>query len=162
MRRRHLPSLWGGSSLARSDDPFYSLQRDMDRLFDRFASDFRLPKFGGDIERLLEPNIDVCETDHDVQIAVELPGVDEKDVDVTLADNVLTIKGEKRAEKEDKGKNYRVVERSYGAFERSIALPYDVDPDKVDAKFAKGVLTVVLPRPAEAKAKKKKVEIRAH
>lgn len=161
MRRSLLPSLWGGGRVARVDDPFFSLQREIDRVFNRFTTDFQLPK-AGDIERFLEPDVDVSETDHDVQIAVELPGVDEKDVDVTLADSMLTIKGEKRAETEDKGKDYRVVERSYGAFERVIPVPYEIDPDTVDAKFAKGVLTVILPKPPEAKAKQKKIEIKHH
>ncbi len=161
MRRSLLPSLWGGGHVARVDDPFFSLQREIDRVFNRFTTDFQLPKVGG-IERFLEPVVDVSETDHDAQIAVELPGVDEKDVDVTLADSMLTIKGEKTGGEGGQGQGLSRCRALYGAFERVIPVPYEIDPDAVDAKFAKGVLTVILPKPPEAKAKQKRIEIRHH
>jgi len=90
----------------------------------------------------------------------ELPGVDEKDVDVTLADGVLTIRGEKKTERDEKDKNWPVVERSYGSFSRTISLPFDVDPAKVDAKFEKGVLRIHLPKPVEVAKKQQKIEIK--
>ena len=157
MKGRSLfPTLWSSGGLTRKEDePFVSLQREIDRVFHDFGRGFRLPTWTDSSE----PRIDVAETDNDIQITAELPGVDEKDIDVTLSNGVLTVKGEKHAEKEEKGKEYRVVERSYGSFARSIPMPFDVDPDAVDAKFKKGVLTVILPKPAEARAETKKIEI---
>ena len=107
----------------------------------------------------MTPTIDVTETDREIEITAELPGLEEKDVEVNVAENLLTIRGEKKAEKEDKSKNYHVVERAYGAFARSIALPDGVDPDAIKATIAKGVLKVTVPKPAPAQAKK--VEIKA-
>ena len=157
MKGRSLfPTLWSGGGLSRKvDDPFVSLQREIDRVFHDFGRGVRLPSWTD----ASEPRIDVAETDNDIQITAELPGVDEKDVDVTLSNGVLTVKGEKRAEKEEKGKEYRMVERSYGSFARSIPLPFEVDPEAVDAKFKKGVLTVILPKPAEARVETKKIEV---
>jgi HSP20 family protein len=95
-------------------------------------------------------------------LTAELPGVDERDVDVTLADRMLTIRGEKKVErdKKDKDKNWHVTERSYGSFSRTISLPYDPDPAKVEAKFDKGVLPIHLPTPAELAKKQQKIEIK--
>ena len=105
------------------------------------------------------PRIDVSETDAELKIEAELPGVDEKDLEVVLSDGRLTIKGEKKAEKEEKKKDYHLVERSYGSFARSIGLPFEADPGQVKASFAKGVLTVTVPKPPEVKAKEKKIQI---
>jgi HSP20 family protein len=104
------------------------------------------------------PSTDVTETDKEIEISAELPGLEEKDVQVNLADGVLTIRGEKNAEKEEKDKNYRLVERSYGSFERSIALPEGVKSEDVKASIAKGVLTVKVPKPALAQARKIEVK----
>ena len=95
----------------------------------------------------MAPRVDVSETDTELKIEAELPGIDEKDVEVVLSDGRLTIKGEKKQEKEEKKKDYHMVERSYGSFARSIVLPFEADPDKVKATFAKGVLTVTVPKP---------------
>jgi HSP20 family protein len=149
-------------------DVFQSMRHEMERLFDRFGG-FDLPSFGRDIEHFwpringgaLSVSVDVAEDDKAYTITAELPGIDEKDIDVDIAEDVLTLKGEKRAEKEEKNKNHYVRERSYGAFERSFALPADVDTDKIDAKFAKGVLTVVLPKNPRAEAAKKKIAVKA-
>ena len=108
-------------NVARSDNPFMSLQREIDRLFDDFTRGFPAFSNGGAAELL--PSMDVTETDKQIEITAELPGLEEKDVQVNLADNVLTIRGEKKAEKEEKDKNYRLVERSYGSFVRSLELP---------------------------------------
>lgn len=153
-----------GTSLTpqqRSGDPFLNFRQEMDRLFDDFFSGTGLARFTGEEGRLV-PNIDVCETDNSLQVIAELPGVDEKDIDVELNNDVLTIRGEKRANREEKdeGKDYHLVERSYGSFARSIRLPFDVDEDKVDASFDKGVLTVTLPKPAEAQQKTKKISVK--
>ena len=129
----------------------------MDHLFDDFASGYRWPFANGRNTPMLQ--IDVSETDADVTIEAELPGVDEKDIDVTLTDNLLTIKGEKKQEKEEKNKDYHLTERSYGSFSRSMTLPFDADPKKIKAKFDAGVLKITLPKPPEVKAKVKKIAI---
>ena len=132
--------------------PFLSLQREIDRLFDDFTRGFStlsmMPPGGK-----LMPVTDVTETDKEIEINAELPGLEEKDLQINLSDNVLTIKGEKKAEKERKEIDFRMVERSYGAFERTIELPEGVNPDSIKATIAKGVLTVTVPKPAPAQAK---------
>jgi HSP20 family protein len=149
-------------SLTRSDfDPFASMRRDMDRMFDEM-----LKGFGGKVPAeyaVTAPRMDVKETEAGIEITAELPGVDEKDVEVELSDDILTIRGEKRFEKEegDKEKGYHVMERSYGSFARSVQLPYGAEGDKVTADFSKGVLKIVVPRPAEVEAKTKKIQIKA-
>ncbi|MGI9498684.1 MAG: Hsp20/alpha crystallin family protein [Geminicoccaceae bacterium] len=137
-------------------DPFRTLQRRMDRLFDDFAGDYHWPFTNG--RGAMTPTIDVSETDKEVKVEAELPGVDEKDIDVTLTDNMLTIKGEKKQEKEEK-KDFHLTERSYGSFSRSMALPFDADPAKIKAAFKDGLLTITLPKPPEVKAKVKKIAI---
>jgi HSP20 family protein len=143
-------------SLARRDDPFLSLQREIDRLFDDLTRWSPALPTGGVTELL--PSMDVTETDKQIEITAELPGLEEKDVQVNVADNVLTIRGEKKAEKEEKGKAYRLVERSYGSFMRSLELPEGVDADAIKATIEKGVLKVTVPKPAPAQAKKIEVK----
>jgi HSP20 family protein len=134
-------------------NPFISLQREIDRLFDDFSRGFpTFPSFGNGKAELL-PSMDVTETDKDIQITAELPGLEEKDVQINVADNLLTIRGEKKAEKEEKDKNYRLIERSYGSFERTLELPEGVNTDAIQASIAKGVLTVTVPKPAPAQSK---------
>jgi len=142
--------------IARSDNPFMSLQREIDRLFDDFTSGF--PAFTAGKAQLL-PSIDVTETDKEIEITAELPGLEEKDVQINVADNLLTIRGEKKAEKEEKDKNYRLIERSYGSFERTLELPDGVNADAIKANIAKGVLKVTVPKPAPAQSKK--IEVKA-
>ena len=98
--------------------------------------------------------MDVTETDKQIEITAELPGLEEKDVQINVADNLLTIRGEKKAEKEEKDKNYRLIERSYGSFERTLELPDGVNTDAIQASIAKGVLKVTVPKPAPAQSKK--------
>lgn len=143
-------------SVAGASNPFMSLQREIDRLFDDFTRGF--PALGGTSSGLV-PSIDVTETDKDIEITAELPGLEEKDVQINVADNLLTIRGEKKAEKEEKDKNYRLVERSYGSFERTLELPDGVNADAIQANIAKGVLKVTVPKPAPAQVKK--VEVKA-
>lgn len=138
-------------SVARSDNPFISLQREVDRLFDDFTRGF--PAFGNGKLDLL-PSMDVTETDKEIEITAELPGLEDKDVQINVADNLLTIRGEKKAEKEEKDKDYRLVERSYGSFERTLELPDGINPDAIKAIIAKGVLKVTIPKPALAQIKK--------
>ena len=114
---------------------------------------------------VLAPRVDVAEDEKAVTLTAELPGVDEKDIDVSLVDDQLTIRGEKRSEhnekKEEEGRTLHRVERSYGAFQRTLAIPYKVDPDQVSAQFKDGVLKVTLPKPPDAVAQKqgRKIEI---
>lgn len=160
---------------ARSDNwvgPFESLRREVDRLFDDFHPfDFHLPStrslFGRDFPAKLRgewpvaPAMDLVEKADAYEITAELPGIDEKNVDIKLANNVLTIKGEKKEEKEEKEKDYYLSERRYGSFQRSFQLPEGVDANKIDASFAKGILTVKLPKTAEAQKAEKKITVKA-
>lgn len=143
--------------LGRLDEPFFSLQRSMNRLFEDTFKD--LPVATGDVSAQLVPSVDVKETDKAVQIEAELPGVDEKDVQVTYKDGVLTIKGEKKAEKEETKGGYHLSERSYGSFFRSLTID-DIDADKIEANFAKGVLKVTLPKAPAAESKTKTIAIK--
>lgn len=152
MNLRSLIPVGRERSVARSDNPFMSLQREIDRLFDDFTRGFpTLPSLG---TTELLPSMDVTETDKQIEITAELPGLEEKDVQVNVADNVLTIRGEKKAEKEEKDKAYRLVERSYGSFVRSLELPEGVNADAIKASIEKGVLKVTVPKPAPAQVKK--------
>lgn len=154
MLRSLLPSR--RASLAAFDEPFASLQREMHQLFEDALRAY--PARGGD-GAFITPTIDVKETDKTIEVAAELPGVDEKDVSVTFEDGVLTIKGEKKSEKEETKGGYHVSERSHGAFLRSLKVPAAVDADKISASCAKGVLKVTLPKLPEAQSKAKKIEI---
>jgi HSP20 family protein len=110
---------------------------------------------------LMAPRVDMKETEGAVEIHAELPGVAEKDVEVQLADGILTIKGEKRQEREEKEKGHYLMERSYGSFLRQIPIPVEVEEDKVEARFDKGVLSITLPKRPSAETKAKKIEIKA-
>jgi HSP20 family protein len=139
--------------------PFLTLHREMNRLFDDVFRGFDLAPLGGSrlSERVMGwPNIEVSETDKDVKVTAELPGLDEKDVEVELANGVLAIKGEKKTETEDKER--RFSERYYGHFERRIPVE-DVDQDKVSASFKNGVLTVTMPKTAQAQSNVKRIAI---
>jgi HSP20 family protein len=142
-------------------DLFTQLHREMNQLFEEVWRGFDVPVFGAG-GRWLQPKTDVAETDKAIEVAVELPGLDEKDIDVSFADGVLTIKGEKKTERKDEGKGYHLAERSFGSFQRSLALPEGVDVDKVAAEFAKGVLTVRIPKLPELESKTKKIEIKSN
>lgn len=136
--------------------PFMSLQREIDRLFEDFSRGF--PIIAGNGATGLMPSMDVTETDKEIEITAELPGLEEKDVQINIADNILTIRGEKKAEKEQKDKNYRLVERSYGSFERTLELPEGVNADAIKANISKGLLKVTVPKPAPTQAKKIEVK----
>jgi len=141
----------------RVGEPFSSLQREINRLFE---DTFGAIEPTGDGKPFVMPSIDVKETDKAVEVEAELPGVDEKDVQVTFEDGVLTIKGEKKTQKEESKAGYRVSERSYGSFVRTLDLPSGIDADKISADCAKGVLKITLPKLAEARSKAKKIEIK--
>ncbi|NJN99424.1 MAG: Hsp20/alpha crystallin family protein [Anaerolineales bacterium] len=149
----------------RHDDPFTGFRDEMDRLFDDFfGRGFGLTPFeGGAMDHFgtFNPQVDVTENDKEVKITAELPGLSEQDVEVSLSNDVLTISGEKKHEKEDKGDNYYRMERSYGSFQRTIPLPAEVQSDKVDASFKNGVLTITLPKSPQATQNRKKIAIKA-
>src|SRR5262249_337639 len=154
MARSYFPSLFG-----RDDDPFGSLFREVQKTFEDFSRRSPLAGFGSD---MLAPRIDIAESKDAIDLTAELPGVDEKDLDVILANGMLTVPGEEKSarDEQDKDKNWHVVERSYGSFSRAIPLPFDPDPAKVEAKFDKGVLHIHLPKPAEVAKKQQKIEIK--
>ncbi|UCD99003.1 MAG: Hsp20/alpha crystallin family protein [Chloroflexota bacterium] len=145
------------------DEVILDLRDQMNRLFDNFFEQpFGLTPFAGRATFLKEfsPFLDVSETDKEITISAELPGLDPEDIHITLERNTLTISGEKRAEKEEQGERYFRIERSYGSFHRSIPLPGDVDEDKIDATFKRGVLKVKLPKTPEAQTKSKHINIK--
>ena len=144
------------SPWARTYDPFATLQREVERVFEDFSRGF--PTFSAGTTELT-PKMDVSETDKEFELTFELPGLEEKDVEVNVADNVLTMRGEKKAEKEHNDKNYCMTERSYGSFMRSVELPDGIDPEAIKATITKGVLKVIVPKPAPAVTKK--VDIKA-
>jgi len=148
-------------------DAWRSLRGEMDRLFDRFSSGLGMPSLGRmfDTAPMLRteftvptPAVDITEDAAGYKVTAELPGMDEKDIEVALSDDVLTIKGEKTAATEKQDENTYLSERCYGAFQRSFVVPEGVDGDKIKADFAKGVLTVMLPKAAPAV--KKTIEVK--
>jgi HSP20 family protein len=138
------------------EDPFAMLHREIDRLFENAFSrlDFGLPMRAFSTAW---PAMEVSETDSGLRVVAELPGMEEKDVDVILDGDVLTIRGERREAVEDEGR--RFSERWYGAFERRIPLPYKVDEDRIEASFDNGLLSVTLPRSAEAEERRRRIPV---
>lgn len=139
--------------------PFSLLRQEMNTLFDNFFRGFEIEPFRGRFGAF-SPNIDVKESDKDISVTAELPGMDDKDIDVSLSRDSLTIKGQKKEEKEDKGKDYYRMERSFGSFSRTIPLPSEIDMAKVKAEFKKGLLTVTLPRTEKAIRETKKITVK--
>ncbi len=146
---------------SRPRDVFSAMHDEMDRVFERFEHGWpRWPTLFRREGAITVPELDVRENTNAIVVEAELPGVDEKDVSVTVANGVLTIKGEKKHEKEEKGENYYLTERSFGSFERSIRLPDTIDEAKVEAKFDKGVLKVTAAKKPEAVKAERKIEIK--
>jgi HSP20 family protein len=144
-------------------DTFLDLRSQMNRLFDEFfEGPFGLSPFSGESSFVSDfaLRLDISETDKDVTISAELPGLEPDDINISLERNALIISGEKRAEKEEKGKRYYRAERSYGSFHRSIPLPKEVDEDKIDATFKRGVLKVKLPKTKAAQQKSRHITIK--
>jgi HSP20 family protein len=166
-----------GQAPAKREDagtPFDMLRREIDRVFEDVRSGtFRWPfrRPGMDLEVAwpraedwqIAPAMDLVEKDGAFKITAELPGLEEKNVEVKVANNTLTIRGEKREEKEkeDKDRQYYLSERRYGSFQRSFRIPVGVDLDRIEANFAKGVLTVTLPKSAEGQRSEKKIDVKA-
>jgi HSP20 family protein len=152
-------------------DVWQAFRGDMDRLFDRFTGGSGLPSLRPmfDLEPswryessfgINAPAVDVTDDSKAYKITAELPGMSDKDIDVSVTGDAIVLKGEKRQEREEKDKNRYVSERSYGAFQRTFALPDGVDSDKIGAEFAKGVLTLTLPKTADAQKQQKKIEVK--
>ena len=149
--------------------PFEALRTEVDRLFDEFGGDFWRRPFrplaafeqGWAKKFAAAPDVDVAETDKSYEITAEMPGMDEKNIEVNLANGGITIKGEKKEETEQKNKDYYVSERRYGSFERYFTLPEGVNSGKIEATFKNGVLKVTLPKTAEAQKTAKKIEVKA-
>ena len=148
----------------RYSDPFGTLRSEMDRLFDTFMGG--LPTFpsmfgpSGARGFALAPSLDVKETDQEIVVEAELPGLEEKDVSLTMQNGVLTIQGEKRLEHDEERENYHVMERRYGSFQRSLRIPDTVDEEKVEARFANGVLKITLPKRPETASEQRKIKIK--
>ena len=136
---------------------FGSLQREIDRLFDDFSPAFATGRRLID----LKCKMDLADTEKGLELTVELPGLEEKDVDVTVADGLLTVSGEKKFATDEKDKTYHFIERGYGAFARSIHLPDGVKADQISASMSKGVLKVEIPAPAKPQPKKIAVQAAA-
>ncbi|WP_095204934.1 Hsp20/alpha crystallin family protein [Mesorhizobium carmichaelinearum] len=150
----HAPSVYRGDV-----DPFLSLHRNVNRLFDEMFHDFDTPSV---LSRLAPrsgtwPSVEFSETDQEIRVTADMPGLDENDVEVTLDDGVLTLRGEKKAETEDKDRQFS--ERYYGRFERRFGLGREVQEDKVAATFKNGVLTVILPKTHKAQVSAKRIAI---
>ena len=156
----------GNRSVARRSDalsPFAPL-RDIERLFGDFFSVFGVPAPAarGAVSLpagIIAPRIDVSETDEEIRIKAELPGLNENDVDVQLIDDVLTIRGEAQTEHEEKQQDYRVMERARGTFVRSLRLPFSADANQVQASFKDGLLTITIPKPREERERVQRVEV---
>ncbi len=150
-------------------DPFRTYRADMDCMFDAFFGDRGLvaPRMGfgapmaANGNGFIVPDIDITENDKEVSLTAELPGLDDKDVDLSVRNGLLTLKGEKKYEHVDDKDDVHVVERRFGSFQRSFRLPETVDAERIDAKFDKGVLRVVMPKKVEAVEPVKKIAIRA-
>jgi HSP20 family protein len=141
-------------------NPMELLHKEVDRLFGGFFNDFSLPTLGAANGNMV-PKINLKETDKEYQLEAEMPGIPSSEVQVTVENGVLTIKGEKKAEKEEKTKDYIRVERSYGSYERSFALPDNVDEAKISASGKDGVLNVCIPKKEGATHVAKKIDVTA-
>lgn len=150
MARNPMTSFRAGGGMF-PGDPFLSLHREMNRLFDDVLHAGNVPASAGSqgqgaVGSFVNASMNVSETDKEIRVTAELPGVTEQDIDVSLDDDVLTIRGEKKFERKDDKENYHFIERSYGTFQRALRLPYPVDPTQVKASFDNGVLTVTVPK----------------
>ena len=153
----------GGRLPSRFQDPFQSFRTEMDRLFDSFLGG--MPSLtslrqGFPSTQVITPTLDVKENEKEIVVKADLPGMDEKDINLTVHNGVLSLRGEKKSEHTDERDNYHVMERSYGSFQRSIRLPDTIDEDKAEARFDKGVLTITLPKRPESVSAQKKIQIK--
>ncbi len=150
---------FSGRSLAQGGaDPFSALQRELNRVFDEAYSGRAGAASMPAAANVLK--LDVKEDDKAFHVTADMPGMEEKDVEVTFDDGLLTIRGERRFERDEKKDTWHVVERSWGSFARQLSLPANVNAEAIEAKFDKGVLTVLLPKQPEAQSKAKKIEVK--
>lgn len=155
-RKEQAPRRHGEVTVNQEEEhPLTLFEQDMNRMFDEFFGGFGLAPAWETGWSAFSPQVDIVDNEKEIKISVELPGLDEKDIEVTLSHDMLTISGEKQQEKEDKGKNYYRMERSYGSFKRSIPIPCEVETEAIDATFKNGVLSVVLPKTAEGQCRQK-------
>lgn len=145
-----------------ANDPFERLRDDVDRVFNSYFRGFNLSRlgFGSTGDGSLLANFDLSETPETIVVQADVPGIKEKDLSITLADDILNIKGKRESEIDEKRKSYHRVERSYGEFQRRIALPCEVDADHVDAKLKDGVLTVTLQKTPRSMEREKKIQVK--
>ena len=136
---------------------FEKMRKEMDRLWDSFFEGGLRRRTEGAVEWL--PSLDIAETKNELVVKCEIPGMDPKDIDISLSDGMLTIKGEKKQEREEKEADYHLVERSYGAFTRSVQLPKEVRSDKISAFYKNGVLKITLPKSEEVQKKEIKIKV---
>ena len=156
-----LPTFRRDVSMRPADNDLFGLWREMDRMFEDLSRGFGRT-LSAETTGFLHPMVDVCETDKGLEVKAELPGVEQKDVDVELSEeDVLTIKAEKKTEKDENEKQYHLSERSYGTFLRRFRLPFQTDVSKIEASFDKGVLRVFVPQPAEVETKAKKIPLKS-
>ena len=153
----------GGATVSRYRDPFAEMRAEMDRVFDSFLgrSFFGRPALFGKAAAAatIAPDIDIRENDKEIVLEAELPGIEEKNVEVVVRNGLLSLKGEKKSERDEKNDIYHLVERSYGLFERSFRLPDSADEAEIKADFSKGVLRVVVPKRPEAVKAEKKIPV---
>lgn len=152
-------------------DPWSAFRAEMDQLFDRFSGGFGFPALRRMTEAMpmwrpaanmavVTPAVDITEDEQAFKLVAEMPGMSENDVEISVEDGMLVLRGEKQQQKEDKQPNYRLTERTYGAFERSFDMPDSVDVEKIAAEFGKGILTVTLPKKPGAVADVEKIEVK--
>ena len=158
IHRDWLPSLWNDKREG-EENPFLNFRKQMDSIFDDFTGRGLMGGSGA-----LAVRSNVSETDKEIRVTAELPGIDQKDIDISVTGNRLTIRGEKKSESEERrgeeGRQFHRVERSSGMFQRSMALPFDIDTNAVSAEFQNGVLTVTIAKPQDVVAKTKKIEVK--
>jgi HSP20 family protein len=143
----------------RAQDPFSTLRSEMDRVFD--AALGRTGAGFGELGTLVRPSLDIAEGKKAYKVKMEIPGVEKGDVSVTVEEDTLIVRGEKKQETEEREENYHRIERSYGSFQRTLSLPRDADAEHVEAKFKNGLLTIVIPKQEPAASKERSVDIEA-
>ena len=143
-------------------DPFLSFRRNVDRMFDDFFNGFGRRALGSSSGSWMTPtpSKDLTENEKEIVVTAEMPGLDEKDFEVTVAGDVLTLKGEKKSEHEHRNGDAYYVERRFGSFSRSVRLPFEVKDEKVDARYEKGVLTIRVPKPADMQRPARRIDVR--
>jgi HSP20 family protein len=148
MRLRSLVPFRELGALMRPDLGLFGLHRDIDRLFSEFAQGI-----GPNGQQNIVPNIEISETEKAIEVSAEMPGLERKDVEISIEDEALTIRGEKKVEENQKDKNVQHSERSYGVFLRVLRLPPGIDPSSVQAAMSNGVLKITIPKPAKSEPK---------